>query len=96
MKKKKSDHNQKVWRICKNEFSKYNDHQIILNFELTVITLKNIKHFHNDFNYNYRCIFIKLVEELKGQFECLEENAKKYINFSVQQKKYMQMVRIVP
>ena len=43
--------------------------------------------FHNGSTYDYHFIFKRLAEEFKGQFECLGENTKKYISFSVPIKK---------
>ena len=42
---------------------------------------------HNGSKYDYHCIINELVEEFKGEFECLEENTEKYISFSVPIKK---------
>ena len=39
--------------------------------------------FHNGSAYNYHFIINELAEESEEQFECLEENAEKYITFSV-------------
>ena len=41
--------------------------------------------FHNGFTYDYHFIIKTLVEEFKGEgkFDCLGENAEKYITFSV-------------
>ena len=39
--------------------------------------------FHNRSTYDYHFIIKELAEEFKGQFECLGENTKKYITFSV-------------
>ena len=38
---------------------------------------------HNGSNYDYYFIIKELAEEVEGQFTCLRENNKKYINFSV-------------
>ena len=43
--------------------------------------------FHNGSTYDYHFISKRLAEEFKGQFECLGENTKKYISFSVPIKK---------
>ena len=43
--------------------------------------------FHNGSTYDYHIVIKKLVEEFKGEFECLGENTEKYIAFSVQLKK---------
>ena len=42
---------------------------------------------HNGSKYDYHFIIRELAEEFKGQFECLGENAEKYITFSVPIKK---------
>ena len=39
--------------------------------------------FHNGSTYDYHFIIKELAEEFEGQFECLGENAEKYITFSV-------------
>ena len=39
--------------------------------------------FHNRYTYKYPFIIKELAEECEGQFTCLVENTKKYINFSV-------------
>ena len=43
--------------------------------------------FHNGSTYDYHFIINELVKEFKGNFECLGENTKKYITFSVPIKK---------
>ena len=43
--------------------------------------------FHNGSKYDYHFIIKKLAEEFKCEFECLGENTKKYISFSVPIKK---------
>ena len=43
--------------------------------------------FHNGFNCDYHFIIEELAEEFEGQFECLGENTKTYITFSVPIKK---------
>ena len=43
--------------------------------------------FHNDSTYDYYFIIKELAEEFEGEFECLGENTKKYITFSVPIKK---------
>ena len=43
--------------------------------------------FHNGSTYDYHFIIKELPEDFEGQFECLGENTKKYITFSVQIKK---------
>ena len=42
---------------------------------------------HSGSKYDYHFLIKELVEEFKGQFECLGENAEKYITFSVPIKK---------
>ena len=37
--------------------------------------------FYNASTFDYHFIIKKLAEEFKGEFECLEENTKKYITF---------------
>ena len=39
--------------------------------------------FHNGSTYDYHFILKDLVEKFEGQFNCLGENTKKYITFSV-------------
>ena len=43
--------------------------------------------FHNGSTYDYHFITKDLTEEFEGEFECLGENAEKYITFSVPIKK---------
>ena len=43
--------------------------------------------FHNGSTYDYHFIIKELVKKFKGSFECLGENAEKYIAFSVPIKK---------
>ena len=43
--------------------------------------------FHNGSTYDYHFIIKDLAEEFEGEFECLGENAEKYITFSVPIKK---------
>ena len=43
--------------------------------------------FHNGSTYDYHFIIKNLAEEFEGEFECLGENTKKYITFSVPTKK---------
>ena len=43
--------------------------------------------FHNGFNDDYHFIIKELAEEFYFQFECLEENTKKYVSFFVPIKK---------
>ena len=39
--------------------------------------------FHNGSTYDYHFMINQLAKELKGRLECLGENTKKYITFSV-------------
>ena len=39
--------------------------------------------FHNSSVYDYYLIIKELAEEFEEQFECLGENAEKYITFSI-------------
>ena len=51
-------------------------------------TLKEIPAvFHNGSTYDYHFIIEELAKEFVGKFECLGENTKKYITFSVPIKK---------
>ena len=43
--------------------------------------------FHNGSKYDYHFLIKELAEEFEGQFDCLGENTKKYITFSVPIKK---------
>ena len=43
--------------------------------------------FHNGSIYDYHFIIKELVKEFEGNFECLGDNAEKYITFSVPMKK---------
>ena len=43
--------------------------------------------FHNVSTYDYYVIIKELTEKFEGEFECLGENTKKYITFSVPVKK---------
>ena len=43
--------------------------------------------FHNGFTHDYHFIIKELADEFEGKFECLGENAEKYITFSVPFKK---------
>ena len=43
--------------------------------------------FHNGSTYDYHFIRKELAEEFEGEFECLGENIKKYITFSIPIKK---------
>ena len=46
--------------------------------------------FHNGSKYDYHFITKELVNEFKGNFECLGENTEKYISFSVPLKKKLE------
>ena len=43
--------------------------------------------FHKDSDYNCHFVIKELTNEFEGQFECIEENTKKYKTFSVSIKK---------
>ena len=76
----------KVWNHC-HYTGKYtrSPHSIC---SLRYKTAKQIPVvFHNGSIYNYHFILKELVKEFEGQFECLGENKKKYITFSVPVKK---------
>ena len=49
--------------------------------------------FHNGSTYDYNFIINQLAKEFDGQFECLEENTEKYVNFSVKIKKKLKIVK---
>ena len=42
---------------------------------------------HNGSKYNYHFLLKELAEDFEGEFECLVENAGKYVSFSVSIKK---------
>ena len=46
--------------------------------------------FHNGSTYDYHFMIKQLAEEFEGEFECLGENTKKCITFSVRIKKELQ------
>ena len=46
--------------------------------------------FHNGSTYDYHFIIKGLAEESEGEFECLGENAEKYITFSLPVKRKLQ------
>ena len=97
---KESYENQKICHICKKEFN--NDNKVRdychysgiyraaahnkcnLNYkkskEISVV-------FHNGSTYDCHFIIKQLAREFKGNFECLGENAEKYITFSAPIKK---------
>ena len=43
--------------------------------------------FHNGSTYDYHFVIKNVAEEFEGEFECLGENTKKYLTFSVPIKK---------
>ena len=43
--------------------------------------------FHNGSTHDYHFIIKELAEEFEGQFECLGENAEKYVTFKIPVKK---------
>ena len=45
--------------------------------------------FHNDSKYDYHFLIKQLAKKFKDQFQCLRENMKKYITFSVPVKKVL-------
>ena len=49
--------------------------------------------FHNGSTYHYHFIIKQLAKEFHGNFDCLEENTKKYITFWHQLNKSMIMVK---
>ena len=51
------------------------------------IPKKNLVKVHNGSKYDYHFIIKELAEEFKVEFECLGENAEKYVSFSVPIKK---------
>ena len=51
--------------------------------------------FHNDSTYDYHFLITQLVEEFKGQFECLGENTEKILLFQYQLKKKLLIMIIV-
>ena len=51
--------------------------------------------FHNGSTYDYHFIIKKLAKSFEGQFECLGENTKKYINFSRPIKKELDNAKII-
>ena len=55
-----------------------------LKYKLPLGILVNI---HNSSAYDYHFIIKGLVEQFKGQFDCIRENTEKYITFSVPTKK---------
>ena len=51
--------------------------------------------FQNGYTYDHHFMIKELVEEFEGQFECLEENKEKHINFSVAIKKELDSSKII-
>ena len=51
--------------------------------------------FHKGSNYDYHVFIKKSMEEFKGQFECLGENAEKYTTFSISIQKELANVKTV-
>ena len=96
--KEEIDYNrQKICNICKKEFDKKNykvrDHcHYTGKYRGAARNICNLRYkipkevpvvFHNDSTYDYHFIIKELVEEFEGNFECLGENTKKYLTFSV-------------
>ena len=93
--KEEIDHSkQKICYICKKEFDKKNykvrDHCHYTG-KYRVHNICNLRYkipkeipivFHNGSTYDYHFIIKELVKEFEGNFECLGENAEKYITFS--------------
>ena len=86
---------QEICYICKKEFDtndkknyKVRDHCHYTVCNLRYEILKEIPVvFHNGSIYDYHFIIKELVKEFDGNLECLGENTKKYIKFSVPTKK---------
>ena len=94
---------QKVCHICKEKFcddknkKKLRDHFLYTEkFRGAAQSGCNLRYkvpkefpivFHIGSTYDYHFVIKKLAEEFKGEFECLGENTKKYITFSVPLKK---------
>ena len=94
---------QKVCHICKEKFcddknkKKLRDHFLYTEkFRGAAQSGCNLRYkvpkefpivFHNSSTYDYHFVIKKLAEEFKGEFQCLGENTKKYITFSVPLKK---------
>ena len=100
---KKDYDDQKVCYICKKEFDnndndkKVRDHcHYTGKYRGAAHNICNLRYkipkeipvvFHNGSTYDYHFIIKELVEEFKGNFECLGEHTEKYITFSVPIKK---------
>ena len=92
---------QKICYICKKEFDKKNykirDHcHYTGKYRGAAHNICNLRYiipkeipivFHNGSTYDYHFIIKELVKEFEGNFECLGENAEKYITFSAPIKK---------
>ena len=102
---------QKVWQICKKEFSTDDDDGIAFNKKYHKVRdhchytrkyrgpahdICNLRYkipkeiaivFHNGSTYDYHFIIKELSKKFIGQFQCLGENTKTYITFSVLIKK---------
>ena len=94
---------QKVCHICKKEFCKDKSKKKVRDqchyttkFRGPAHSGCNLRYkvpkeipvvFHNSSIYDYHFLIKKLVEEFESEFECLGENAEKYITFSVPLKK---------
>ena len=73
------------------------DHSLYTGkYQLTAHDICNLKYktpkeipvvFHNGSTYNFHFIIKEVVKELEGQFECLGQNTKKHITFSLAMKK---------
>ena len=89
-----------LWWKWKNKFKLYKkirDHcHYTAKFRGTAHSICNLRYkvsqeipvkIHNGLKYDYHFIIRELAEESKVQFECLGENAEKYITFSIPIKK---------
>ena len=93
----KSYENQKYCYICKKGFTKDNkkvrDHcHYTGKYRGAAHSICNLRYkipkeipvvFHNGSTYDYNFIIKQLAEEFEEQFECLIENAERYVTFSV-------------
>ena len=82
MKKKKFKLYQKVRDHCHYTGKFRGTAHSICNLRYKVPQEVSVK-IHNGSKYDYHFIIRELAEEFKSQFECLGENAEKYITFSV-------------
>ena len=103
MEEKMYHNKQKICYICKKEFNndkknyKVRDHcHCTGKYRVAAHNICNLQYkvpkgipivFHNASIYDYHFIIKELVKEFEGNFECLSENTKKYITFSVPIKK---------